>query len=101
MGGDTRGQQLLPGDPEGLLRATKPQLVARNQGIRGYLALSVSITSDGAVEVRRLRLDAGTRRVIPELLDRIEPHYAGALSLAETLRHWAQEEVLDTWDMPG
>ncbi len=100
MGGDTRGQQLLPGDPESLLRATKPQLVAKNQGIRAYLALTITLTAEGAVEVRRLRLDSATRRVIPELLDSIEPAYAGALSLAETLRHWAQEEVLASWDVP-
>lgn len=100
MAPDTRGQQLLPGDPEGLLRAERPQMVARNQGIAAYVALSVTVAPDGAVTVRRLRLDSATRRVVPELLDVIPPEDARRLSPAEYLRYWAHQQVLDSWDTP-
>lgn len=98
MGGDTRGQQLLPGDPEGLLQATRKQLVAKNQGIKDYLALSVTVSHDGSVSVRKLRLDSNSRRVVPEHLDTIEPRYAQSLTPAELLRHWSHELVLDELD---
>lgn len=97
---ETRGQILLPGDPESLLQSTKAQRTVAQQGISHYLALSVTVHTDGRVLVRRLKLDPSSRRVLPELLDEIQPGFGAALTPAEVLRHWAHELVLDSWDTP-
>ncbi len=73
-------------------------MVAKNQGVKAYLAISVTLSPGGTISIRRLRLDQSSRRVIPELLDEFPDQ--GKLSLEEVLRHWAQEAVLDSWDVP-
>jgi len=77
-----------------LLQATR-QSLASNGGVKEYLALSVTVAPDGAMAVRKLRLDMATRRAIPELLDDIPAVRVGVLSPAQTLLFWAQELALE------
>lgn len=64
----TAGEQMLPGDPENLLRVSRDR-VRRDADVSRYLAVSVTTDEKGNQLVRLIRMDPSTRRVIPELLD--------------------------------
>jgi len=87
----TRGQQPLPGATESLLQATTAGSVPAPDRWADYTALSVVRSADGSVSVRLLRLDPATRRVVPVLLDRVDPEAGSLLTPVEMLLYWAQE----------
>lgn len=95
MAEQVRGEQMLPGDPESLLKATRNRNDSRGLGVKRYLALSVTVDERGRTMVRKLRIDPGTRRVVPELLDEIGAEHEGAATLPQVLHHYAQRLCLD------
>lgn len=92
-----KGEQMLPGDPESLLKATG-QLPPAKTGWFEYLAVSVLRRADGSMTVTRIRLDPASHRVVPELLDSTPPTAWGTMTTSEILAYWANEGVLDDLD---
>lgn len=96
-----RGEQPLPGAPELLLQATEVITEVPPGTWERYLALSVTVMTDGSWKVHKMRLDPGTNRVITERLDGDDSLALLRLSAEELLRYHAHELVLGSWDLPG
>jgi len=91
----TRGQMPLPGATERLLRATKEDTPPVSRRVADYHSISIQRRTDGTWRAMRLRLDAGTHRIVPELLDTWTQPTGLEMSPAEALLYWAQQAVLD------
>lgn len=80
----TVGQQLLPGDPEALLRVSRDRM-RKDSDVFAYLAVSVTRSRDGGLALRSIRMDPTTRRVVPHLLEEIPAGDAEAYSLEQAV----------------
>lgn len=94
MTGGVRGEQPLPGATSWGPKATARRGVRLLSGPKEYLGLSVQQRADGTWRAMRMKLDKGTKRVVPTLLDGWEDQ-PGGMTPAEALLYWAQQLVLD------